>query len=591
MSHVGLSPSSNLNDSKHSIPRRTVNHHGNLWGDDLIQALDSPYGRPEYRERADELMREIQQSFFSGMEDSHDDLIKRLQIVESLECLGIDRHFQHEIQVALDFVYRCWNEVRGIGPGPTDFLKTDLNTAALGFRLLRLHRYNNISSGVFENFKDENGHFFCSSDYRVGSCGGGNEQLRGMVSLLRASNISFPGENVLDEAKSFTTHYLNNVLSERDATDIDQSLLSEVKYVLEFPAYCSPPRWEARNFIEIYRQNHSWLKLIINQKIFELAKLDFNILQSIHQKEMQLISRWWRDADMAKVEFFRQRHVEYYFFAVTGTFEPQFSQSRIAFAKICVAMTILDDLYDTYGTLEELRPFTEAMKRQDLSLIDSFPEFYKTTFKFIINTSNDLTAQVGKIQGRDMAAFLGKNGWERCAKAYLQDAEWIATKHVPTFNEYMENGKASAGTCLLNLYPLVLLGELLPDDILEKIYYPSKIHELLELMGRLSDDVRDFQDEKENGQMASSVECYVRDHPGCTVEDALQSINGILDLSFKELNWEFLKHDAVPLRCKKFSFNYGKSTQILYRHGDGFTFSDKEMKDQILKVLIHHVPL
>lgn len=70
-----------------------------LYGIDISQ-------RPEYRERADELMREIQQSFFSGMEDCHDDLMKRLQIVESLECLGIDRHFQHEIQIALDFVYR-----------------------------------------------------------------------------------------------------------------------------------------------------------------------------------------------------------------------------------------------------------------------------------------------------------------------------------------------------------------------------------------------------------------------------------------------------------------------------------------------------
>lgn len=82
-----------------------------------------------------------------------------------------------------------------------------------------------------------------------------------------------------------------------------------------------------------------------------------------HEEIFDYVCRWWRDEDMAKVEFFRHRHVEYYFFAVTGTFEPQFSQSRIAFAKICVAMTILDDLYDTYGTLEELRPFTEAMKR------------------------------------------------------------------------------------------------------------------------------------------------------------------------------------------------------------------------------------
>ena len=38
--------------------------------------------------------------------DSDHDLIKRLEIVDTVECLGIDRHFQPEIKVALDYVYR-----------------------------------------------------------------------------------------------------------------------------------------------------------------------------------------------------------------------------------------------------------------------------------------------------------------------------------------------------------------------------------------------------------------------------------------------------------------------------------------------------
>eukprot|EP00253_Pinus_taeda_P001331 PITA_01331 len=586
MAHVAT----NLDHGKSSIPRRTANHHGNVWDDDLIQALHSPYGRPEYSERADELIKEIQQSFFSGMEDRHGDLIKRLQIVECFECLGIARHFQREIQFALDFVYRCWNELKGIGPGSIDFPQTDLNATALAFRALRLHRYSNISSGVFENFKGENGHFFCSSDYTVENDGGGDKRLRSMVSLLRASNISFPGEKVMDEATAFTTDYLNKVLLEREATDVDQSLFSEVKYALEFPWHCSPPRWEARNFIEIYRQNYSWLKLNINQKILELAILDFNILQSVHQKEIQLISRWWRDKDVAEVDFFRKRHVEYYFVDVIGIFEPQFSQSRIAFVKTTIIMNILDDLYDTYGTLDELRLFTDALKRQDLSFIETFPESLKMAFKFIINTWNDLTAQVVKMQGRDMSAFIQKNGWEQYVEAYLQDAEWIATKHMPTFSEYLKNGKASTGMCVLNLYPLLLMGELLPHDILEQIYSPSKIHELLELTGRLTDDARDFQDEKEHGQIASGVECYVNDHPGSTIEDALNNINDILDHSFKELNWELLKHDAVPLCCKKFSFGLAIAMQFFFKYRDGFSISNKEIKDQISKVLIEQVP-
>ena len=61
---------------------------------------------PEYSERAVELAEEIKRLFFSDIIGADDDLVKRLQIVDTLESLGIDRHFQHEIQIALDYVYR-----------------------------------------------------------------------------------------------------------------------------------------------------------------------------------------------------------------------------------------------------------------------------------------------------------------------------------------------------------------------------------------------------------------------------------------------------------------------------------------------------
>jgi hypothetical protein len=74
---------------------------------------------------------------------------------------------------------------------------------------------------VLENFKDENGKFFCNLT--------GDKRVRSMLSLLRASEISFPGEKVMQEAKTFTREYLTQVLAGRgDVTDVDQSLLREV---------------------------------------------------------------------------------------------------------------------------------------------------------------------------------------------------------------------------------------------------------------------------------------------------------------------------------------------------------------------------
>lgn len=80
---------------------------------------------------------------------------------------------------------------------------------------------------MLENFKDEDGKFFCNFS--------GDKQVRSMLSLLRASEISFPGEKVMEEAKAFSREYLNQVLAGRgEVSDVDQSLLEEVngKHIL-----------------------------------------------------------------------------------------------------------------------------------------------------------------------------------------------------------------------------------------------------------------------------------------------------------------------------------------------------------------------
>ena len=194
--------------------------------------------------------------------------------------------------------------------------------------------------------------------------------------------------------------------------------------------------------------------------------------------------------------------------------------------------------------------------------------------------------------------------------------------YVPSFNEYYKNGLVSSGMCVLNLIPLLLMGQILPDDILEQIASPSKIHHLLELTVRVKDDITDFEvfdikinfyfipntrlafvsnicliqcvcvkQEKERGEVASSLECYLKDNPECTPEDALNHMKGILDLSVSQMNLEFLKHDNVPLCCKRFSFNLARGMQFLFKYKDFVSISDKEVKDQILKVLIEPVQL
>ena len=100
-----------------------------------------------------------------------------------------------------------------------------------------------------------------------------------------------------------------------------------------------------------------------------------------------------------------------------------------------------------------------------------------------------------------------------------------------------------------------------------------------------------LKQEKERGEVASSLECYVKDNPECTREDALYHMKGILDLSVSQLNWEFLKHDNVPLCCKRFTFNLARGMHFLFKYEDFVSISDSEVKDQVFKLLMEPVKL
>ena len=44
-------------------------------------------------------------------------------------------------------------------------------------------------------------------------------------------------------------------------------------------------------------------------------------------------------------------------------FEPQFSSCRKGLTKVTSQITTIDDVYDVYGTLDELELFTNAVER------------------------------------------------------------------------------------------------------------------------------------------------------------------------------------------------------------------------------------
>nr|QGN65610.1 terpene synthase 4 [Taiwania cryptomerioides] len=583
LKNLGISTSSSLGVEDGCMPnanaRRNGNHHPNLWSDDFIQSLNSQYGDALYHEHREILINEVH-NIFSNKEEEFS-LLQRLWFVDVVQCLGIDGYFQEKIKMTLDYTYKSWNQ-NIIG---------DLNMTALGFRMLRLNRYD-VSPDVFQKFKGEKGQFFDfgpSQEYT---------KLVSMLNLYRASELDFPEEMILKEARDFTSTYLQEVVKEHEEIKENKNpLLMEIEYILKYPSRCRIPRLETWNFIQIFKQQNrnDWLVNDIykipntyRQKLLEVAILDFNILQAQHQYELKLISTWWKHSSAIHLDFFRHRHVEFYFWWVCSLFEPEFSASRIGFTKLATSLSLLDDIYDTYGTIDELKPFTKALIRWDASIIGNLPDYMKIAFEFSYQIHKEITSEAETKHGPFVHKYI-QNCWESFILSYLQEAEWIASNYTPKFDQYIINGTTSSGMRVLMMHSLILMNTPLSDKILEELDFPSsKFQSLVSLITRLVDDIEDFEDEKARGETASSIECYMKDNQGSTKEDALNYITTRIDSCVQELNKEFLKPSNIPTCCRKLYFNAGmRGVFFLFKDSDGITHSHhKDILDAIMKVLV-----
>ncbi|KAI7755485.1 hypothetical protein M8C21_031659 [Ambrosia artemisiifolia] len=276
------------------------------------------------------------------------DLFEHIWVVDRLQRLGISRYFESEIKDCVEYIYRYWTK-DGICWAKNSNVQ-DIDDTAMGFRVLRVRGYQ-ITPDVFRQF-ERDGKFVCFA-------GQSTQAVTGMFNLYRASQVLYPGEKILEDAKKFSYNYLKEKQSVNELLDkwiIAKDLPSEVGYALDVPWYASLPRLETRCYLEQYGgEDDVWIGKTLyrmgnvsNNTYLEMAKLDYNNCLAMHQLEWNTIQQWYVESGIEK---FGTSNVTSplvsYYLAAASIFEPERSTERIAWAKTAILVNTISSFFDS----------------------------------------------------------------------------------------------------------------------------------------------------------------------------------------------------------------------------------------------------
>ncbi|XP_019181135.1 PREDICTED: (-)-germacrene D synthase-like [Ipomoea nil] len=539
----------------HEVTRRSANFHPTIWGDYFLS----------YSSRQKETNTQEQQEHHRLKEKVKNMLVEaphissqKLDLIDKLQRLGVSYQFKKEIEAILQHIFEAHHEFSGKD-------ENDLYMVSLQFRLLRQEGYH-VPSNVFERFKDNDGKFKESLTNNV----------QAMLSLYEASHLRVHEEKILDEALTFTTSHLETMLP-----SLTNSLRSEVRQSLQRPLHKRLTRIEAKRYISTYELDQSH-----NVVLLKFAKLDFNMLQKEHQWEIGSLTRWWKDMDfIKKLSFARDRLVECYLWALGVYFEPQYYLPRKFLTQVLALATVIDDIFDVYGTPNELLIFNDAIQRWDASAINELPNYMGVCYSALL----DIYAQMEKELGPKGRAYQVKYAiieMKKLVGAYYEEAKWFHDGSPPNFEEYMKNAIASSGYMMVATSSLVGI----PEDFVTKEAFDWVTNEPLivrasSIIARLMDDIAGHKVEQQRGDVDSAVECYMKQY-GKSEEETVKDLQEQITCAWKDMNQECLKPTIVHMPILIRVVNLARVIDLLYKDKDIYTHSTTELKAIITSLLV-----
>ncbi|KAL0391004.1 UNVERIFIED_CONTAM: Kolavenyl diphosphate synthase TPS5, chloroplastic [Sesamum calycinum] len=383
------------------------------------------------------------------------DLFERLWAIDRLLRLGISRYFQFEIDECIDYVHRYWTN-KGICWARNSQFQ-DIDDTAMGFRLLRLHGYE-VSADVFKHFEN-GGEFFCF-------VGQSDQAVTGIYNLYRASQVG---------------------------------------YTLDVPWYASLPRLETRFFLEQYGGDDDvWIgktlyrMLYVNNNTYlELAKLDYNNCQALHQHEWKSVQKWYRNCGVGEFGLSERSLLQAYYIAAASIFEPEKSGERLAWAKTAVLVETIVSHFDRQQlSRERKRAFVNEFRHGSSIVRDANGGRYKTRKSLVgvlIGTVSQLSLDILLAHNKDIYQEL-YHAWEKWLRLTWEEGSDDHDMGQAGDSElFVQTLNLSSGECNSRVLDEFLLSH-------------PKYQQLLQVTTRVCHHLRLFQNRKvQEGDMGGGI--------------------------------------------------------------------------------------
>ncbi|KAJ0694331.1 putative lyase [Helianthus annuus] len=534
--------------------RPLANFPPSIWGDRFLSFCLDNSQLEAYGKAMEQPKEQLRRLIVNPAIDSNE----KLSLIYSVYRLGLAYLFSKDIDGQLDKLFNQLNM--------QSYHEADLYTISIHFQVFRIFGYK-FSCDVFNKFKD-----FSMGEFTEDI----TTDARGMMSFYESAQLRISGESILDEVVSFLETKLKTV-----EKTLQGALARQVKHVLERPFHRGHPIFEARQYLLHFEEEISGYDSLLT-----LAKLHFNYLQLLQKEELRIVSKWWKELELqVKTSYVRDRVPECYVWILSLFSEPYYSQARIITTKVILLVLVLDDTYDAYATIEEIRLLTDAINRWDISAMPQLPEYIKPFYEIILNEYAEF-----KKQGLTDLTEASIKAFQEQARGYHQEAEWRHSGEVPSFEEYMRIGLPTSTHDLLCKSALIGMGKIVTQEAYAWYQSHPKIMIASQTISRLQDDVMTVEFERERAPSATGIDAYMKTF-GVSENVAVEAIKKMVENAWKDINEGCLKPREVPMDLLAPIVNLARMIDVAYKHNDGFTFPEKTLKEIITLLLCVSVPM